>query len=216
MSVRMTAASAPPASRAEDVRGSPTALASARYRWTVGLGLTALQSIAYFGIGHAHLTRSTELLRTHLDDAIPFLPWTAWCYLPFYAATFIMTIGGSICANGFAFARIRSSQMRCSVAFSTRLPRLAAISPSASRNGTRPTITAARRAVHCARNASRSHPSSGASDETPAGRVSDSVISVSNRSKRTARTIKKSSREVRQTIGLRFALPKKWAMLDCQ
>jgi membrane-associated phospholipid phosphatase len=94
MSARMTAATAPPAPRAEDVRGSPTAPASARYRWTVGLGLAALQSIAYFGIGHAHLTRSTELLRTHLDDAIPFLPWTAWCYLPFYAATFIMTIGG--------------------------------------------------------------------------------------------------------------------------
>jgi membrane-associated phospholipid phosphatase len=69
-------------------------LASARYRWTVGLGLAALQSATYFGIGHAHLTRSTELLRTRLDDAIPFLPWTAWCYLPFYAAIFLMTIGG--------------------------------------------------------------------------------------------------------------------------
>jgi membrane-associated phospholipid phosphatase len=69
-------------------------LASARYRWSVGLGLAGLQSLVYFGIGHAHLARSTELLRTRLDDAIPFWPWTAWCYLPFYAAIFLMTIGG--------------------------------------------------------------------------------------------------------------------------
>jgi membrane-associated phospholipid phosphatase len=69
-------------------------LATARYRWTVGLGLAALQSALYFGIGSLHLDRSTELLRTHLDDAIPFLPWTAWCYLPFYAATFVMAIAG--------------------------------------------------------------------------------------------------------------------------
>jgi membrane-associated phospholipid phosphatase len=65
------------------------------FRWTVGLGLALLQSLAYFGIGHAHLTRSTELLRTRLDDAIPFWPWTAWCYLPFYAAIFVMAIAGS-------------------------------------------------------------------------------------------------------------------------
>jgi membrane-associated phospholipid phosphatase len=72
----------------------PNELAPARYRWTVGLGLALTQSAMYFGIGHAHLTRSTELLRTRLDDAIPFWPWTAWCYLPFYAAIFIMAIAG--------------------------------------------------------------------------------------------------------------------------
>jgi membrane-associated phospholipid phosphatase len=72
----------------------PNVLASARYRWTIGLGLAALQSLFYFGIGHLHLHRSTELLRTRLDDAIPFWPWTSWCYLPFYAATFLMAIGG--------------------------------------------------------------------------------------------------------------------------
>src|SRR5258708_22218807 len=72
----------------------PEALASARYRWTIGLSLAALQSLTYFGIGHLHLHRSTELLRTWLDDAIPFWPWTSWCYLPFYAATFIMAIAG--------------------------------------------------------------------------------------------------------------------------
>jgi membrane-associated phospholipid phosphatase len=73
---------------------APNALASARYRWTIGLSLAALQSLTYFGIGHLHLHRSTELLRTWVDDAIPFWPWTSWCYLPFYAAVFLMTIGG--------------------------------------------------------------------------------------------------------------------------
>jgi membrane-associated phospholipid phosphatase len=73
---------------------APSALASGRYRWTIGLGLAALQSAIYFGIGHAHFPRSTELLRTSLDDAIPFWPWTAWCYLPFYAGVFILAIGG--------------------------------------------------------------------------------------------------------------------------
>ncbi len=69
-------------------------LASPAYRWSLGLALALLQSAVYFGIGHAHLTRSTELLRTRLDDAIPFWPWTAWCYLPFYAGTFLIAIGG--------------------------------------------------------------------------------------------------------------------------
>src|SRR6516162_2648403 len=72
----------------------PNVLVPARTRWTVGLSLAALQSLTYFGIGHLHLHRSTELLRTRLDDAIPFWPWTAWCYLPFYAATFLIAIGG--------------------------------------------------------------------------------------------------------------------------
>ncbi len=48
----------------------------------------------YFGIGHLDLHRSTELLRTRLDDAIPFWTWTSWCYLPFYAAIFIIAIAG--------------------------------------------------------------------------------------------------------------------------
>src|SRR6478752_8022144 len=69
-------------------------IATPAYRWTVGLALAALQSLVYFGIGHLHLSRSTELLRTRLDDAIPFWPWTSWCYLPFYAGVFIIAIIG--------------------------------------------------------------------------------------------------------------------------
>jgi membrane-associated phospholipid phosphatase len=70
------------------------AIASQAYKWTIGLALAALQSAVYFGVGHLHLNRSTEILRTRLDDAIPFWPWTAWCYLPFYAGVFILAIAG--------------------------------------------------------------------------------------------------------------------------
>jgi membrane-associated phospholipid phosphatase len=86
----MTAAVAAPGTPAP----AAPMLASARHRWTIGLGLAALQSAIYFGIGQLPLHRSTELLRTALDDAIPFWPWTAWCYLPFYAGTFLLAIGG--------------------------------------------------------------------------------------------------------------------------
>jgi membrane-associated phospholipid phosphatase len=73
---------------AEDAPATPA------YKWLVGLGMALVQSTVYFGIGHAHISRSTELLRTRLDDAIPFIPATSWCYLPFYAAIFIMAIIG--------------------------------------------------------------------------------------------------------------------------
>ena len=82
-------ASAAATSVAAPVEAAP---ASARYKWTLGLAAAAIQSLAYFGIGHLHLTRSTELLRTRLDDAIPFWTWTSWCYMPFYAAIFIICI----------------------------------------------------------------------------------------------------------------------------
>jgi membrane-associated phospholipid phosphatase len=64
------------------------------YKWLCGLGVAAVQSLIYFGIGHAHLQRSTELLRSRLDDAIPFLPATSWCYLPIYAGIFVTAIVG--------------------------------------------------------------------------------------------------------------------------
>ena len=76
------------------VAAAPGPLATPAYKWTVGLALALLQSAVYFGIGHLHLARSTEILRTRLDDAIPFWPWTSWCYLPFYAAIFIIAIIG--------------------------------------------------------------------------------------------------------------------------
>jgi len=88
----MTAAPAPFPAPPQSPRDEP--LASAKYRWLIGLALALTQSAIYFGIGHATFQRSTELLRTHLDDTIPFLPWTSWCYLPFYAGVFIIAIAG--------------------------------------------------------------------------------------------------------------------------
>jgi membrane-associated phospholipid phosphatase len=79
----------------EPVRGfQPDELARPAYKWTVGLGAGVLQSLVYFGIGQTHLSRSTEILRTRLDDAIPFWTWTSWCYLPFYAAIFLIAVAG--------------------------------------------------------------------------------------------------------------------------
>ena len=67
---------------------------TALYRWTRGLGIGAVQATVYFGVSHLDLHRSTELFRTRLDDLIPFWPWTAWFYLPVYAAIFLIAIGG--------------------------------------------------------------------------------------------------------------------------
>jgi membrane-associated phospholipid phosphatase len=87
----MAVASPAPAAAATT---TPSELASPAYKWTIGGAMAALQSLVYFGIGHLHLNRSTQLLRTRLDDAIPFWPWTAWCYLPFYAGVFLMAVAG--------------------------------------------------------------------------------------------------------------------------
>jgi len=64
------------------------------YKWALGLGAAVLQSSIYFAIGHWPRPRSQSLLNTALDRAIPFLPFTIWCYLPFYAGIFVMAIAG--------------------------------------------------------------------------------------------------------------------------
>jgi membrane-associated phospholipid phosphatase len=78
---------APPASPSSEI-------AQPAYKWPIAGAMALVQSAVYFGIGHLHLDRSTEILRTRLDDAIPFWPWTAWCYLPFYAGVFIIAAAG--------------------------------------------------------------------------------------------------------------------------
>jgi len=62
------------------------------YKWGWGLGAAALQSAIYFFVGNARFERSTELLRTRLDDVIPFIPATAWFYLPIYVGIFVAAI----------------------------------------------------------------------------------------------------------------------------
>lgn len=64
------------------------------YKWTWGVVAAVVQSTVYFAIGHVPLSRSPDLLRTRFDDAIPFLPVTAWLYLPVYAAIFIIALAG--------------------------------------------------------------------------------------------------------------------------
>jgi membrane-associated phospholipid phosphatase len=64
------------------------------HKWAWGLGAAAVQSLIYFGVARLPLSRSTELLRTRLDDAIPFLPAASWCYLPIYAGIFVIAIAG--------------------------------------------------------------------------------------------------------------------------
>lgn len=73
---------------------SPDDRRFAAYKWTCGLTAAAIQIAIYVVVGQAHLSRSTELLRTRLDDAIPFLPVTSWLYLPIYAGIFIIAIIG--------------------------------------------------------------------------------------------------------------------------
>ena len=90
----MAVATSPAPAPAPDAAAEASVLASSAYKWTIGAMLALLQSAVYFGIGHLHLGRSTEILRTRLDDAIPFWPWTAWCYLPFYAGVFIIAVAG--------------------------------------------------------------------------------------------------------------------------
>ena len=54
------------------------------------------------------LHRSTELLRTRLDDAIPFWPWTSWFYLPVLRGVFIIAIAASGARELFNRALARS------------------------------------------------------------------------------------------------------------
>jgi membrane-associated phospholipid phosphatase len=64
------------------------------YKWAVGLGLAGLQSLTYFGLGYLQRPRSTTLLALPIDGQIPFLIWTVWLYLPFYAGIFALAITG--------------------------------------------------------------------------------------------------------------------------
>jgi len=93
------------------------------YKWGWGLGAAALQSAIYFLVGNARFERSTELLRTRLDDAIPFIPATAWFYLPIYAGIFVVALacfrtrvhfdralaGVGVILLGYSFAPLFSS-----------------------------------------------------------------------------------------------------------
>jgi membrane-associated phospholipid phosphatase len=64
------------------------------YKWGSALIIAAVGLAIYEFLGRTELHRSTTLLATALDGAIPLLPWTAWFYEPFYAAIFIIGVIG--------------------------------------------------------------------------------------------------------------------------
>lgn len=64
------------------------------YKWAVGLLMGAVCMTVYNVIGRLDLPRSTTLLDTPLDHAIPFLTWTSWLYEPLYVAIFALAATG--------------------------------------------------------------------------------------------------------------------------
>ncbi len=64
------------------------------YKWAIGLALAGVQSAVYFALGYLERTRSATLLALPLDREVPFLVWTVWLYLPFYAGIFALAITG--------------------------------------------------------------------------------------------------------------------------
>jgi membrane-associated phospholipid phosphatase len=70
----------------------PASLRFQAEKWALGLLAAGVQGLVYFGVGHMTRPRSTTLLDTALDRAIPFWPWTVWLYLPFYAGIFVIAL----------------------------------------------------------------------------------------------------------------------------
>jgi membrane-associated phospholipid phosphatase len=74
-----------------DRRSGPAFMA---YKWGVALIVGVLGFILYQVEGRADLGRSTTMLDTALDRALPFWTWTSWLYEPFYVAIFIIGVIG--------------------------------------------------------------------------------------------------------------------------
>jgi membrane-associated phospholipid phosphatase len=79
-----------PAERdALDRRSGPAFMA---YKWGVGLVIGVVGFLLYQWMGRTDLGRSTTLLDTALDRAIPLLTWTSWLYQPFYVGIFVIGV----------------------------------------------------------------------------------------------------------------------------
>jgi membrane-associated phospholipid phosphatase len=66
----------------------------AAYKWGVGVITGLVGLVVYQLIGRAELHRSTTLLDTALDRAIPLLPVTTWFYEPLYVGIFVIGVVG--------------------------------------------------------------------------------------------------------------------------
>jgi membrane-associated phospholipid phosphatase len=69
-------------------------LGFAAYKWMVGVITGVVGLVIYELIGRADLHRSTALLDTAVDRAIPLLPETTWFYEPFYVGIFVIAVIG--------------------------------------------------------------------------------------------------------------------------
>jgi membrane-associated phospholipid phosphatase len=60
------------------------------YKWGLGLLVGTFGLTIYQVMGRIDLGRSTAMLDTALDRAIPLLPWTTWFYEPLYLGVFVI------------------------------------------------------------------------------------------------------------------------------
>jgi membrane-associated phospholipid phosphatase len=72
----------------------PFGLRFMAYKWVLALATAAFGTVIYESIGRTELHRSTALLDTALDRAIPLIPFSTWFYEPLYLGVFVIaTIG---------------------------------------------------------------------------------------------------------------------------
>jgi membrane-associated phospholipid phosphatase len=62
------------------------------YKWATGIAVGVAASVLYFTNGWSHRVRSTELLNTAWDRAIPFNLHAVWFYLPLYVGIFLIAV----------------------------------------------------------------------------------------------------------------------------
>jgi hypothetical protein len=77
-----------------DLLDRRTDAAFVAYKWGTAVAIAVVGVIIYELIGRADLGRSTTLLMTSLDRALPLIPGTAWFYEPFYVAIFFIAVIG--------------------------------------------------------------------------------------------------------------------------
>jgi membrane-associated phospholipid phosphatase len=70
----------------------PAAARFLAYKWVVALAVATLGTVIYETIGRSELHRSTELLDTALDRAIPLIPVSTWFYEPLYIGIFVVAV----------------------------------------------------------------------------------------------------------------------------
>jgi membrane-associated phospholipid phosphatase len=81
------------------------------YKWTTGVAVGVAATALYLTNGWTHRIRSTELLDTALDRAIPFYIHAVWFYLPFYIGGFLIAV--ATCRDRRLYDRSLVSILAC-------------------------------------------------------------------------------------------------------